>query len=89
MRRHLSIRVTGSVQGVFFRASARAEAERLGIAGYARNQEDGSVLIEAEGESEALDRFVAWCGRGPDLARVEAVEIHEGDPRHFSAFVIE
>jgi len=89
MPKHLSIRVTGRVQGVFFRASAKAEAERLGIAGSARNEDDGTVLIEAEGENAALDQFVSWCGRGPDFAKVSAVDVHEGEPRHFTSFTIE
>ncbi|HTK03958.1 MAG TPA: acylphosphatase [Candidatus Eisenbacteria bacterium] len=89
MRKHLAIRVTGRVQGVFFRASAKAEAERLGIAGFAKNADDGAVQIEAEGESDSLDRFVAWCGRGPDFAQVDAVDVHEGEPRHFTSFTIE
>lgn len=88
MPKHLAIRVTGRVQGVFFRASAKAEAERLGLAGFARNDDDGSVAIEVEGDAKALEAFVAWCGRGPDFAKVAAVEVHEGDPRHFDAFVI-
>jgi acylphosphatase len=74
MRRRVRIRVHGWVQGVFFRASARDEARRLGLAGFARNEPDGSVLIEAEGEAEAVDRFVAWCRHGPPDARVSSVE---------------
>ena len=70
---HYSIRVTGKVQGVFYRASARAEAERLGLKGFVRNESDGSVYAEAEGEAEALELFLAWCRRGPPHARVDAV----------------
>ncbi len=88
MRRHVILVVTGRVQGVFFRASAREEAVRLGIDGLARNEPDGSVRIEAEGEPDALDRFVAWCGRGPDFADVKAVTVHEGGGAHFSGFTI-
>jgi acylphosphatase len=88
MRKHLSIRVRGLVQGVFFRASAKAEAEKLGIMGVAENLADGSVGIEAEGEADALDRFVAWCGQGPDFAKVEAVDVREADPRHFDSFTV-
>lgn len=87
--RHLVILVTGRVQGVFFRGAAKEEADRLGIGGYARNERDGSVRIEAEGEDAALERFVAWCGRGPDFADVAAVSVHEGGPAHFSGFTIQ
>ena len=75
---HYDIIVKGYVQGVYYRASARAEALRLGLCGFARNEEDGSVRIEAEGEQGALDQLVAWCRRGPPHARVETVEVAPG-----------
>jgi len=59
---------------VFFRHSARKEAEKLGIAGFARNEPDGSVYIEAEGEKENLEKFLACCHKGPALARVKKVD---------------
>lgn len=77
MDRHYDIRVTGRVQGVFFRASAKAEAARLSLRGFVRNEEDGSVHAEAEGDRESLDRFVAWCRRGPAHARVDEVKVEE------------
>jgi acylphosphatase len=72
------IRVQGRVQGVFFRASARAEAQRLGLCGFVRNEPDGSVYAEAEGERETLQQFLDWCRRGPPHARVDRVEVEEG-----------
>jgi acylphosphatase len=83
------IRVTGRVQGVFYRASARAEAERLGLRGFVRNEPDGSVYAEAEGEREALARFAAWCRRGPPHARVESVAIEEREIEGFEGFRIQ
>jgi acylphosphatase len=68
----IAITVTGRVQGVFFRASAHREAERLALAGLARNQPDGSVYLEVEGPEPALEQFLAWCHTGPDLAQVES-----------------
>jgi acylphosphatase len=85
---HFAIRVTGRVQGVFYRASARAEAERLGLSGFVRNRPDGSVYAEAEGPRETLDRFVAWCRRGPPHAQVESVEAEEGKPKGYAGFTI-
>jgi acylphosphatase len=85
---HFDIRVTGRVQGVFYRASAQAEANRLGLAGFVRNHSDGSVYAEAEGEREALVRFVAWCRRGPPHARVDGVEVAEGTAKGFSGFTV-
>jgi acylphosphatase len=81
-----TIRVSGHVQGVYFRASARAEARRLGLMGFARNEPDGSVLIEVEGEEEALAHFVAWCRVGPARARVERVDVTEDEPRGYVDF---
>jgi acylphosphatase len=65
--------VTGRVQGVFFRASTRTQALLLGIAGVARNLDDGRVEIVATGPDEALDALERWLQRGPPAARVEGV----------------
>jgi acylphosphatase len=65
--------VTGRVQGVFFRQSARDEAERRGIRGSARNLPDGSVEIWAQGNAAAVDALHQWLKRGPARARVDAV----------------
>lgn len=62
--------VSGRVQGVFFRASTRAEALRLGLSGYARNLADGRVEVFAQGDPEALDVLDSWLRVGPPLARV-------------------
>jgi len=78
MTERRTIRVFGHVQGVFFRQTAKEEAQRLGIAGFARNEPDGSVFIEAEGDPAALDEFIAWCRQGPPSARVERVEVEHG-----------
>jgi acylphosphatase len=69
--------VSGLVQGVFFRASTRAEALRLGITGHARNLRDGSVEVVAYGDDVALDRLAAWLEEGPPLARVASVVRHD------------
>jgi acylphosphatase len=65
--------VTGKVQGVFFRQSARLEAERLGLRGSARNLADGSVEVWAQGGAAALEALLQWLRRGPPHARVDAV----------------
>lgn len=79
MIRHCRIRVHGRVQGVYFRQSAKHKALQLRLSGSARNEPDGMVLIEVEGESAAIDRFLAWCAVGPPAARVDQVEWHDGD----------
>jgi acylphosphatase len=72
-RAHLII--SGYVQGVWFRASARDEANRLGVVGWVRNRIDGSVEVLAEGDRSQLESFVHWCHRGPEGAEVERVDV--------------
>jgi len=66
--------VGGKVQGVFFRASTREQALRLGLRGHARNLAGGDVEVIAAGDAEALDRLEAWLRTGPPSARVARVE---------------
>lgn len=69
--------VTGRVQGVWFRASARQEGQRLGLLGWVRNRPDGSVEAMAQGETGAVESLEEWLHRGPELARVDGVEVRE------------
>jgi acylphosphatase len=73
VRRRIAVR--GHVQGVWFRAAAEREAARLGVSGFARNERDGSVTVEAEGTASAVDAMVAWCRLGPPRAEVTAVDV--------------
>ena len=70
-------RVSGRVQGVFYRASTAEQARRLGVTGYARNLTDGRVEVLACGDAESVDALVAWLSIGPSAARVTDVEQHE------------
>jgi len=65
--------IRGRVQGVGYRDAAVQAAFELGVCGWVRNRPDGSVEALAQGEPEAIERFVAWCRRGPPLARVADV----------------
>ncbi|MCW0202526.1 MAG: acylphosphatase [Rhodanobacter thiooxydans] len=69
--------VSGRVQGVCYRASAREQALALGLAGHAVNRRDGSVEVLACGEPAALDALERWLCQGPPAARVEAVDREE------------
>jgi acylphosphatase len=71
--------VSGRVQGVFFRASTRDEAERLGLRGAATNLPDGRVEVLAAGEDAAVNAFGKWLETGPPLADVVAVESEPAD----------
>lgn len=86
--KHFSIHVSGKVQGVFYRASAKTKADELGINGFVQNLGDGRVYVEAEGEADILEQFTAWCADGPPGARVDGVEVQEGALKNFSGFVI-
>jgi acylphosphatase len=75
--KQVHVRVSGRVQGVFFRAEARSRAESLGLSGWIRNEPDGSVAAVFAGEPERVDSMVEWCRRGPAGARVDEVEVTE------------
>jgi acylphosphatase len=72
--------VGGKVQGVFFRASTREQAERLQLRGHARNLADGRVEVLASGSAEAVDDLARWLAQGPPQACVETVQRAEADP---------
>jgi len=66
--------ISGRVQGVFFRASTRRQAEPLGLSGRAVNLTDGTVEVVACGSETALDQLEGWLQKGPRAARVDSVE---------------
>ncbi len=83
------MKITGRVQGIFFRHSARIRAEKLGIVGTAQNNPDGSLEIIAEGKQPELEQLIEWCRHGPPLARVGEIEITwERANGEFKAFTI-
>ncbi|HLM37755.1 MAG TPA: acylphosphatase [Gaiellaceae bacterium] len=84
----MRMRVRGRVQGVFFRAEARARAESLGVAGWIRNAEDGSVEAVLEGDDEQVESLLAWCRRGPAGARVDEVEAVREEPAGETGFQV-
>jgi acylphosphatase len=71
----VELKIYGRVQGVGFRYDARKKAEKFGVVCAPRNEVDGSLFIEAEGEHEALEKFIAWCRKGPWGAKVERIEV--------------
>ena len=75
MAKAVEVKVTGRVQGVAFRAYAEQQARRLGVAGWVRNEPDGSVAGHFEGDDGDVDALVAWCHDGPPMARVSHVAV--------------
>lgn len=74
--------VSGRVQGVFFRGATADQARALGLTGYARNLDDGTVEIVAEGPRRALETLAAWARRGPRSAHVDQVVMEWSDASH-------
>jgi acylphosphatase len=70
---HYQIKVSGRVQGVWFRKSTQQEAQRIGIKGFVRNEKDGSVFVEASAEEGAMSEFMDWLKIGPPMARVDGI----------------
>lgn len=86
--KHLNIKIFGRVQGVGFRFNTKKKASDLGLKGFVKNENDGSVYIEAEGDEELLGKFVSWCEKGPSFAKVKRIEKEEGELQNFKDFKI-
>ncbi|MBS1558786.1 MAG: acylphosphatase [Bacteroidetes bacterium] len=89
MPKCFSISVSGKVQGVFYRASAKEQADRLKIKGFVRNEPDGRVYLEAEGDEAELIKLIAWCKQGSPNSRIEHLEWHERPLQNFGDFTIQ
>jgi acylphosphatase len=86
--KHLDITVKGKVQGVLYRASTKAVDDQLGLRGFVRNELNGDVFIEAEGEPVMLEMFLDWCREGPQGAEVIIVETNEGELKNYRNFEV-
>jgi acylphosphatase len=80
--------VHGRVQGVFFRDTARRMARSRGLGGWVRNTPEGTVEAVFEGEADAVESLVRWCGEGPRGALVERVEAIAEEPEGLTEFRI-
>lgn len=89
MKKSLQIKVIGKVQGVFFRASTQREARALNLCGIVRNEPDGSVYIEVEGDEKQVDTFIKWCREGSPFSRVDRLEINKIAVQNFPDFTIQ
>lgn len=76
----VAVRVSGTVQGVYYRASACREGERLGLRGWVRNVSDGVVALHLQGDPAVVDAMLGWCRVGPPAARVSRVEVGDAEP---------
>jgi acylphosphatase len=78
--------VHGFVQGVFFRDTTRRQARTRGVAGWVRNNRDGTVEAVFEGAADAVERMVELCRSGPSGARVDRVEVFAEEPEGLTDF---
>ena len=88
MGKAVEVRITGTVQGVSFRAYAREQARELGGTGWIRNEREGSVAGHFEGPDAAVDALVDWCWDGPPSAQVTDVVVTDASPTAARTFVI-
>jgi acylphosphatase len=86
MNKSIKFIVSGRVQGVFFRASTKRQADSLGLGGWTRNCENGEVEGIASGTEQQLDSFIAWLRQGPTMAKVEKLNIEDCDYQSFNSF---
>ena len=82
------VRVTGRVQGVFFRGWTSDEARALGLTGWVRNCSDGSVEGHVEGAAEDVDELIEIMREGPPGARVDHISVENADPEGLSGFEV-
>jgi acylphosphatase len=77
------------VQGVYFRQHTYERAQELGIKGFVKNQPDGSVYCEAEGDAASLQHFLDWCGIGSPMSDVRSVEVQSHEKMGYNSFEIQ
>lgn len=86
MRWHIEIE--GRVQGVFYRKSTKEKADSLGLSGWVKNEPNGAVTAEAEGDESTLKALVDWCHVGPPAAQVSSVKVTEVELQGDSGFSV-
>jgi len=82
------IHIFGKVQGVFFRASTKEKADKLGVKGWVRNENDGSVMIEAFGSEKSISELIKWCHEGSQFSKVSEVVVEKMEKKDYPDFSI-
>jgi acylphosphatase len=80
--------ITGKVQGVFYRATAKKISHKLNITGWIKNTKDSNVEAIATGNQDQLQEFIKWCEQGPESAKVINVVVTQEEDMHFNDFEI-
>ncbi len=86
MKKAVRLYLTGVVQGIFFRAFVKENAERYNVKGFVRNLEDGRIEIFLEGDLEPVDKMIELCQKGPKYAQIKSTEIKEEKFQGFKEF---
>lgn len=82
------INISGKVQGVFFRASSKKEAEKRNLTGWVKNTKDDKVEALVSGDADQIREFIDWCHQGPAGAIVNEVQVEEEHYKRFDGFKI-
>ncbi len=85
---HYTLSITGQVQKVGFRFRVNVEASRLNLLGYVKNEADGSVTVEVEGEEESVNHFLQWCRMGPPKGAIDKMDLRKGPVAGYTEFLI-
>jgi acylphosphatase len=89
MKSNVHVKISGKVQGVWFRSSTKQKAEQLGLTGWVKNTYDGCVEAIFEGDENLVKEIIEWCHQGPPLADVEKVKVTNQDSTNgFDGFSI-
>ena len=85
---HLKINIIGKVQGVWFRVHTKEQADKLSISGFVQNKDDGSVYTEVSGVEKNIEKFLTWLKEGPELSKVEQVDVNDNNTIYTGVFKI-
>ncbi len=88
MKKSVRLYITGTVQGIFFRAFIKENAERYNVKGFVRNLEDGRVEVFLEGDADAVNKMIELCKKGPKHSQIKKVEIKDERFQDFKTFKI-
>jgi len=88
MKKSVRLYITGTVQGIFFRAFVKENAERNNIKGFVRNLEDGRVEIFLEGDSDSVNKMIEICKKGPKHSQIKDIEIKLEKFQDFKTFKV-
>lgn len=88
MKKSIRLYITGTVQGVFYRAFIKENAEKLDVKGFVRNLEDGRVEVFLEGNTNEVDKMIELCKKGPKHSQIDRVEEKDEKFQDFKTFKI-